>query len=212
MTDMAPPPKPPSTSDNKYQDTFLETSEFDPTGFYEPTYYDFGVKILGGIPILMFPAYITHKTSRLWRRPLDPAKRLIEPLKDILKIIEEAYDIRDKIDHIPDHAIEKRYLEHTLWYNHHLWINLENQLTSYAVKKMGAEATVKDMIDEWDHPSTAWLEHYSTFFEDALGYGKDGGMEVWKFGDILQEFVNTSKILLVDVKECLLPYQVVETP
>lgn len=148
MTDMAPLPKPSSTSDTRYQDTFLETSKFDRTGFYEPTYYDFGIKKLGGIRILMFPAYITLRTGRLWKRPLDPAKRLIEPLKDILKIIKEIYKIRDKIDHLPDHVIEKRYLEHTLWYNHHLWLNLENRRTTYTVKKMGAETTAKDMIDE----------------------------------------------------------------
>lgn len=41
MTELGPPSNLPSTSDNKYQDTFLCTSEFDPTGFYQPTYYLF---------------------------------------------------------------------------------------------------------------------------------------------------------------------------
>lgn len=77
---------------------------------------------------------------------------------------------------------------------------------------MGPEATVKDMIDEWDHPSTAWAEQYRTFFQDLLGYEIDGEMEVWDFGDTLQEFVDTTKMLLVDVKECLLLYQAAETP
>lgn len=134
---MTSPPKPPSISVNKYQDTFLETSEFDPTRFYEPTYYHFDVQELGGILIYMFPAYITLRTTRLWKPPLDPAKRLISSLKDILKIVEQVYELRKKTDHIPDHETEKRYLELTLWYNHHLWLNIENRLTTYVVKKNG---------------------------------------------------------------------------
>lgn len=77
-------------------------------------------------------------------------------------------------------------------------------------KKMGPEATVKDMIDQWDHPSTAWSEHFVTFFEHALGYEIDDTMEVWEFGDNLQDLIETSKMLVVDVKECLLANQTVQ--
>lgn len=203
MTDMALPTNSPSSPVNEYQDTFLCTSKFDPTGYYEPTYNHFAHRKLGGIPFHLVPGYITLKTARLWKPPLDPAGRLVGPLKEILKIIEQVYILRDKMNHIPYHATEKRYLEHTLWYNHRLWLDLDNRLTTYARKKIGPRATVKDMIDEWDHPSTAWVEYYVTFFHDALGYEKDSGMEVWEFGDILQEFVDTTKMLLVNVKNCL---------
>lgn len=207
MTEMRTAPNLLSTSDSKYQDTFLCTSEFDPTGFYQPTYYLFAHKTIGGIPIHQFPGYINLKTARLWRPPLNPVKRLTDPLKDILKTIEEVYELRDKVDRISNHATEKRYLEHTLWYNQLVWLDIDERLSRYAKKKMGPEATVKDMIDEWDHPSTAWSEHFVKFFEQALGYETDDTMEVWEFGDNLQDLIETSKMLVVDVKECLLAHQ-----
>lgn len=61
MTDMASPTNSPSSSVNEYQDTFLCTSEFDSTGFYEPTYYLLAHRKLGGIPFHLFPGYITLK-------------------------------------------------------------------------------------------------------------------------------------------------------
>lgn len=208
---MGPPPNPTSISIfDKYQDTFLGTHEFDPTGFYQPTFTLFAQQDIGGIPIHLFPEYIHLRTGRLWKPPLNPVKRLTDPLKDILKTIAEVYELREKADRIPGHAIEKRYLEHTLWYNQLVWLDISNRLTTYTKTVLGPEATVRDMIDQWDHPSTAWSEHYVLFFELALGYEKDNAMEVWEFGDNLQDLIKTCEMLVVDVKEYLLSSQAVE--
>lgn len=201
MTDMTSLPNLPSTSVNKYQETFLYITEFDPIGFYEPTYFLFAHQRLDGIPIHLFPEYMNLKTARLWKRPLNPVERLTGPLKDILETIKEVYKLSDKADQIPGHTTEKRYLKHTLWFNQLLWFDLDLRLSTYVRKKMGPEATVKDMIDQWDDPSTAWSEHFIAFFEDALGYETDNGMEVWDFGDNMLDLIDTSKMLLADAKE-----------
>lgn len=200
MTDMAPPPNLSSTSVNKYQVTFLYVTEFDPIGFYEPSYYRFAHQTLDGIPLHLLPEYMNLKTARLWKRPLNPVEPLTGPLMDILKIIQQVYKLRDKADHIPGHTTEKRYLKHTLWYNQLLWLDLDNRLSAYVRKKLGPEATVKDMIDQWDHPSTAWSAHFAKFFEDALGFETDDGIEVWDFGENMLDLIDTSKVLIADVK------------
>lgn len=200
MTDMTYSPSVTSTSDIKYEDTFLYQTEFDPIGFYEPTYDLFARQKLDGIPFRLLPGYMNLKTARLWKRPLNPVIQLTGPLKDILNTIKEIYQIKDKADRIPGHATEKRYLEHTLLHNHMLWLDLDIRLTTYVREKMGPEATVKDMIDQWDHPSTAWLEHFEKFFEDALEFEKDDGEDVWNFGDDMRDLIDTSRMLLADVK------------
>lgn len=201
MADMAPPTKLPSTSSDKYKDTFLHTTEFNPLGFYEPTYFLFAHQALDGIPIHLFPGYMERQTARLWRPPLNPVERLTDPLKKVLSIIKETYELTDKADRIPGHAIEKRYLQHTLWHNQLLWIDLDDRLATYAKDKLGPAATVRDIIDAWDHPSTAWVEHFSNFFDNALGFQILNGMVAWEFGDTMLDLIDTGKMLLADVKE-----------
>lgn len=201
MTDMASPPNLTSTSVNKYLETFLYITDFDPVGSYEPTYSLFAHQTLDGIPFYLFPEYMNLKTARLWKRPLNPVEPLTGPLKHILEIISEIYKLRDKADQLPGLTTEKRYLKHTLWYNQLLWLDLDNRLTTYVRKKMGPEATVKDMIDQWDHPSTAWSEHFTEFFADALEFETDDGVDVWDFGESLRDLIETSKMLLADAKE-----------
>lgn len=201
MADMAPPTKLPSTSSNKYKDTFLCTTEFEPLGFYKPTYYLFAHQTLDGIPLHLFPNYMERQTARLWKPPLNPVERLTEPLEDILRMVKETYELIDNADRIPGHATEKRYLQHILRHNQLFWLDPADRLTTYAEKILGPEATVKDMINRWDHPSTAWVEHFSKFFDDALGFQTLNGMVAWEFGDTMMDLINTGKMLLADVKE-----------
>lgn len=104
----------------------------------------------------MFPEYMNLKIAHLWKAPLNLVKRLTD-LEDILKAIEEVNKICDNADQIPGHKTEKGYLKHMLWYNQLVWLDLANRL-------MGPEATVKDMIDQWDHPFNVWSEHFVAFF------------------------------------------------
>lgn len=67
---------------------------------------------------------------------------------------------------------------------------------------MGPEATVKDMIDQWDHPFNVWSEHFvAFFFEDALGLKTDNGKEVWEFGDYMLDLIDISKMSVAGMKE-----------
>lgn len=201
MADMKPPREPPSTSSHKYKDTFLCKKEFDPSGHYEVTYRLFSGQTIAGIPIRVFPHYMDQKTSRLWKRPLNPIERLVDPLKDILLNIEQMYELLAKSYRIPGYLIEKTYLQHTLWHNQLLWIDLRKRLTRYAKDKLGPLATAKDLIDTWDHPSTAWSAYFDNLFEDALGYRKIDGMEAWEFEDNMLDLIATSKVLMADVNE-----------
>lgn len=201
MAGIAPPKLPPSTSSLKYKDTFLCTTEFDPSGHYEVTYHLFSGQTIAGIPISVFPHYMDRQTSRLWKRPLNPIERLVRPLKDILRNIEQTYGLLAKSYRIPGYLIEKKFLQHTLWHNQLLWIDLRNRLTRYAKDKLGPLATAKDLIDTWDHPSTAWSAYFDDLFEDALGYRKIDGMEAWEFEDNMLDLIATSKVLMADVNK-----------
>lgn len=201
MASMAPPNKPPSTPSHKYKDTFLCTKEFDPSGHYEVTYHLFAGQTIAGIPISVFPQYMDQQTSRLWKRPLNPIERLVGPLKNILLNIEKTYGLLAKSYRIPGYLTEKTYLQHTLWHNQLLWIDLRRRLTRYANDKLGPLATAKDLIDTWDHPSTAWSAYFDNFFEDALGYRKIDGMEAWEFEDNMLDLIATSTVLMEDVNE-----------
>lgn len=201
MAGMAPPKKPPSTSSHKYKGTFLCTTEFDPSGHYEVTYHLFCGQTIAGIPISVFPHYMDQQTSRLWKRPLNPIERLVDPLKDILLNIEQMYGLLAKSYRVPGYLIEKTYLQHTLWHNQLLWIDLRKRLTRYAKDKLGPLATVKDLIDTWDHPSTAWSAYFDDLFENALGYRKIDGKEAWEFEDNMLDLIATSKVLMADVNE-----------
>lgn len=201
MADMAPPKKLLSNPSNKYKDTFLCTTDFDPHGHYEVTYDRFSAQTIAGIPIGVFPQYMDQQTSRLWRRPLNPIKRLTGPLRDALVAIKQTYEVCSKIDRIPGHLTEKTYLQHTLWYNQLLWIDLHKRLTRYAKNELGPQATARDLIDTWDHPSTAWSAYFDNFFETALGYQKVNGMEVCEFEDNILDLIGTSKMLMADVEK-----------
>lgn len=140
------------------------------------------------------------KIAHLWKAPLNLVKRPTD-LEDIIQAIEEVNKICDNADQIPGHKTEKGYLKHMLWYNQLVWLDLANSLTRYVKKKMGPEATVKDMIDQWDHPFNVWLEHFvAFFFEDALGLKTDNGKEVWEFGDYILDLIDISKMLVADMK------------
>lgn len=186
---------------NKYKDTFLCTTDFNPLGFFEPTYFLFSQQTLAGIPLHLLPQYMILRISRLWRTPLNPIERLTDPLKEILATIRETYELIDRADEIPGHATEKRYLQQTLRFNQLLWLDLGDRLTRYTKDKLGPQATVKEMIDTWDRPSTAWSEHFVKFFDDALGFQIWNGEEQWEFGDTMQDFIVTSKMLLADTTE-----------
>lgn len=136
-----------------------------------------------------------QQTSRLWKRPLNPIERLVDPLKDILLNIEQMYGLLAKSYRIPGYFLEKTYLQHKLWHNQLLWIDLRKRLTRYlyAKDKLGPLATAKDLIDTWDHPSTAWPAYFDNLFEDALGYRKINGMEAWDFEDNMLDLIATSR-------------------
>lgn len=102
---------------------------------------------------------------------------------------------------MPGYLIEKRYLQHTLWHNQLLWIDLRKRLTRYAKDKLGPLATAKDLIDTWDHPSIAWSAYFDGLFEDALGYRKINGTEAWNFEDDMLDLIATSKMLMADINE-----------
>lgn len=201
MADMKAHKEPPSTSSHKYKGTFLCKTEFDPSGHYEVTYHLFSGQTIAGIPIRVFPHYMDQQTSRLWKRPLNPIERLVDPLKDILLNVEQMYGLLAKSYRIPGYFIEKTYLQHTLWHNQLLWIDLCKRLTRYARDKLGPLATAKDLIDTWDHPSTAWSAYFDDLFEDALGYRKIDGMEAWEFEENMLDLIATSKMLMVDINE-----------
>lgn len=201
MADMKPPNEPPSTSSHKYKGTFLSKTEFDPSGHYEVTYHLFSGQTIASIPIRVFPHYMDQQTSRLWKRPLNPIERLVDPLKDILLNIEQMYGLLAKSYRIPGYLIEKKYLQHTLWHNQLLWIDLGKRLTKYAKDKLGPLATAKDLIDTWDHSSTAWSAYFDNLFEGALGYQKINGMEAWEFEDNMLDLIATSKMLMADISE-----------
>lgn len=57
------------------------------------------------------------------------------------------------------------------------------------------------MIDEWDHPSTAWSVNFAKSFDEALGFEIDNEMELWEFGEEMLDLIDTSKMLLADIKE-----------
>lgn len=198
---MLPPRKLPSTSTNKYKDSYLCTTDFDPCGHYELTYRRFSAQTIAGIPISVFPQYMDQHTARLWRRPLNPIERLTGPLRDILVTIKQTYEILAKAYPIPGHPTEKTYLRHTLWHNQLLWIDLHDRLTRYAKNKLGPQATAKDLIDTWDHPSTAWSEYFANLFEAALGYQKINGVVAWDFEDNMLDLLATSKMLMADVEK-----------
>lgn len=90
-----------------------------------------------------------QQTSRLWKRPLNPIERLVDPLKDILLNIEQMYGLLAKSYRIPGYFLEKTYLQHKLWHNQLLWIDLRKRLTRYlyAKDKLGPLATAEDLID-----------------------------------------------------------------
>lgn len=60
---------------------------------------------------------------------------------------------------------------------------------------------MKEMIDSWDHPSTAWIENFTNFFEDGLGFQMLDRKPNWEFGDNMQDLITNNKMLLEDVKE-----------
>lgn len=135
-----------------------------------------------------------QQTSRLWKRPLNPIERLVDLLKDILLNIEQMYGLLAKSYRIPGYLLGKTYLQHKLWHNQLLWIDLCKRLTRYLyANKLGPLATAKDLIDTWDHPSTAWSAYFDDLVEDALGYQKINGMEAWDFEDNMLDLIATSR-------------------
>lgn len=212
MADMTPPRELPSTSSHKYKGTFLYKKEFDPSGHYEVTHHLFSAQKIAGIPIRVFPHYMDQQTSRLWKPPLNPIERLVDPLKDILLNIEQMYELLDKSYRILGYHIEKTYLQHTLWHNQFLCIDLRKRLTRYAKDKLGLLATAKDLIDTWDHPSTAWSAYFDNIFEVALGYWKIDGMEAWEFEDNMLDLIATSKALMADVNEWVNDWVTLDEP
>lgn len=203
MAEMGPPKKLPSTSSNKYKNTFLCITDFDPHGHYELTYHQFSAQKIAGIPISGFPQYMDQQTSRLWKRPLNPIGRFTNLLRNTLTTIKQTYKTFAKACLIPGHLSEKTYLQHTLWHNQLLWIDLHERLTRYAKNELGPHATAKDLIDTWDHPSTAWSAYFTNFFEAALGYQKVDGREAWLFESSMRDLITTSKMVMADVGEWL---------
>lgn len=201
---MAPPQNLPLTSSNKYKNTFLCITDLDPGGHYELTYDLFSAQTIAGIPISSLAQYMDQQTSRLWKRPLNPIKNLTNLLRKALLTIKKMYEVDAKASQMMSgYIMEKSCLQHTLRHNQLLWVDLHKRLTRYAKVQLGSqEATAKDLIDTWDHPSTAWSAYFANFFEAALGYQKTvDGIEPWQFEDSMREFINTSKMLMADVEE-----------